>query len=238
MQGFDWIAPHAARIADVVIAATRAEADFFRRRGAPRVELIPPGVPSLPEPLSDSVAAELRLRLGLTSGPVVLTVARDNSRKGLPFGLAAFAALRRVRSDAQLLLVGPDADHEAASLPGVSCPGWMSPSEIEQAYMLADVLFVPSLYEGLPRAVIEAWRVGTPVVATDRVALAPLVASGAGVVVRYDDVDGTVEALVGILEDPARATALGAHGRALVGDSFLLDRVVGQTIQIYAELAA
>jgi glycosyltransferase involved in cell wall biosynthesis len=238
MQGFDWLAPHAARLADVVIAATRAEAEFFRRRGAPRVELIPPGVPSLPDVLSEDDLMALRHRLGLTRAPVVLTVARDNSRKGLPFGLATFAALRGERPDAQLLLVGPDPDHPAASLPGVSCPGWMTPSEIERAYMLADVLFVPSLYEGLPRAVIEAWRVGTPVVATDRIALAPLVENGAGHVVPYEDVDGAATALAQLLDEPMRAKQLGMHGRALVRDSFLLDRVVEETIEVYAELAA
>src|SRR5206468_3122163 len=115
------------------------------------------------------------------------TVARENSRKGLPFGLAAFRRLRESRPDATLVLVGAD-PRDWRDEPNVRCTGWLESAEVEMAYHSAEVLFVPSVYEGLPRSVIEAWSFGLPVVATDRVALAPTIDGVGGQVIRYGEV--------------------------------------------------
>jgi glycosyltransferase involved in cell wall biosynthesis len=235
MELFDAFAPRAARVTDAVVAATPAEAEFFAALGARRVELIPPGVPPPPHDASAPDAARERLHLDPT--PVVLTVARDNSRKGLPFGLAAFDRVRDLVPDAQLLLVGPQRDHPAARITGVRCPGWLTPEDVELAFRTADVVFVPSLYEGLPRAVIEAWRFARAVVATDRVALAPTIEEGgAGRVVAYGNVDDAAAAIAEILGDPALARRYGNRGRQIVRDGFLLERVVEETQALYRGL--
>lgn len=233
MEAFDRAAPHAARLADAVLAATEAERAFFARRTRGRVEVVPPGVDDPPDTVDPRA---LRERLGLGEGPLVLTVARDNSRKALPFGLAAFDALRARVPGTTLLLVGPDADHPYGRRPGVRIAGWLRPEDVVLAYAAADVLWVSSLYEGLPRAVIEAWRVALPVVATDRVALAPTIEEGAGLVVPYGNVAAAAAALEALLRDRERAHALGARGRALVEERFLLRDVVARTESIYREL--
>jgi len=235
MQGFDLIAPQAARLTDAVIAATEAEAEFFARVGARRVDLVPPGVD---DELPVSSPDALRARLGLPERPVVLTVARENSRKGLPFGLASFARLRDRRPDAELLLAGPDEDSALSRQDGVRCAGWLAPEEVAAVYRLADVLFVPSLYEGLPRAVIEAWSHGTPVVASDRVALAPLIDGVGGEVVRYGDEERYANAADRVLGDAALAQRYGAAGRRLVEERFLLGHVVRGTHDVYEAVAA
>jgi glycosyltransferase involved in cell wall biosynthesis len=233
MEVFDRVAPRAARFATAVIAATDAEATFFSRWT--RAEVIPPGVEDRPPAAVDDVAS-FRRRLGL-NGPTILVVARDNSRKALPFGMSAFHALRRTIPEAQLLLVGPDLDHRYGALDGVVLAGWLHASEVDVAYAAADVLFVSSLYEGLPRSVIEAWRAGLATVVTDRVALAPLVAGGAGRVVPYGDVDAASHALAGLLRDAAERARCGRHGREIVDERFLLSRVVSATARLYAEVA-
>ena len=236
MELFDRVAPHAARFADAVIAATEAEAAFFRSLGAKRVERIPPGVWGLPEPADPWRVEAFGRRVGLDDGPVVLMVARDNSRKGLPFGLAAFAALRELLSGAQLLLCGPEPGFHASRQPGMRCPGWLEPDEIGCAYRRADLLFVSSLYEGLPRAVVEAWRYSLPVVASDRIALAPDVAAGRGLVVRYGDAGGAAAALARVLGDPALARRFGEAGRRHVEENFLMEDIVARTESLYREL--
>ncbi len=165
-------------------------------------------------------------------------VARDNRRKGLRFALEAFARLRELAPGAQLLLVGPPRDHPAASRPGVRCPGWLGAEEVERAYQAADLLFVPSLYEGLPRVVIEAWRTGLPVMATDRAALAPAIAGAGGEIVRYGDADSAARAMCHLLNDPAALTRYGAGGRRLVEERFLLPRLMRQTAALYTQLRA
>ena len=238
MAIFDRVAPHAARFADAVIAATTAEAEYFRAIGGRRVELIPPGVDPPEAPAARRDLATFRRELGLGDGPVVLTVARANSRKALPFGHAAFAELRARVPDAQLLLVGPDDDYARAHDPGVVCPGWLDQRQMALAYQAGDVLFVPSLYEGLPRAVIEAWRWSRPVIATDRVALAPLIDGTAGVVVPYGDVQTTAAKLEALLADDVKAATYGSAGHELVRSQFLMPDLVDATLRLYGEVAA
>jgi len=237
MEAFDAVAPHAARFVDAVIAATPVEASFFQAIGAKRVELIPPGVDAPGPPATEEAVSRFRSSVGLSAGPVVLAVGRDNSRKALPFGLECFARLRTRLRDAQLLLVGPDRTFFGAQQAGVTCPGWLDQPSMALAYQTADVLFVPSLYEGLPRAVIEAWRWGTPVVATDRVALAPMIANGAGRVVAYGRPTEAAIALESLLTDSADRARLGRAGRRFVVSRFLTPRLNKQTIGLYRELS-
>ena len=85
---------------------------------------------------------------------------------------------------------------------------------------------------------IEAWRVGLPVVATDRVALAPTIAGAGGEIVRYGDVDSAAEAMFRLLNDPATRLQYGGAGRRLVEERFLLRHLVRQTAALYTELGA
>jgi|SRR5579862_8066132 len=238
MKAFDTVAPHAARFADAVVAATPGEARFFAELGARRVELIPPGVDPPAAPAGARALATFRAALGLGPGPLVLTVGRDNSRKALPFGLAAFAELRTRLPEAELLLVGPDASYPGGAQDGVSCPGWLDDESMALAYQAADVLFVPSLYEGLPRAVVEAWRWRTPVVATDRVALAATIDGVGGRVVPYGNVGDAASALAALLREPDARRAFGDGGRRLVESSFLMPALVDRTVELYEDLVA
>lgn len=236
MEVFDAAAPYVARMAGAVIAATPQEAAYFADVGARRVELIPSGVEAPGPPATTSELAAFRSRIGLGTGPVVLVVGRNNSRKALPFGLAAFAQLKTVVEDAQLVLIGPD--QSISDAPGVTCTGWLDQHSVDLAYQLSDVLFVPSLYEQQPRVVIEAWRWRKPVVVTDRVALAPTVEQVGGLVVPYDDTTAAVGALTHLILDEEHARRLGSGGRRLVETTRLIAPLVDQTIELYREMVA
>jgi glycosyltransferase involved in cell wall biosynthesis len=139
---------------------------------------------------------------------------------------------------AELLLVGPDPNFRDAEMPGVLCPGWLDSEEIALAYQAADVLFVPSLYEGLPRAVIEAWRWGTPVVATDRVALASTIEGVGGRVVPYGDSTLAAAALLELLQNQSTRQLLGAGGQRLAGTAFLMSRLAEETLALYIDVVS
>jgi glycosyltransferase involved in cell wall biosynthesis len=237
MQVFDAVMPRAARFADAVIAATPGEASYFRRIGARRVELIPPGVPSLGDRATEEESVRFRQSFRLGEGPVVLIVARDDSRKGLEFGLGAFRLLRNTMPDAQLLVLGPPPDYPGSLQAGTRFPGWVEQADVELAYRSSAVLFVPSLYEGLPRAVVEAWAFGLPVVASDRIPLATNVEGLTGRTVPYNDIERAASALADVISTPALSARYGQKGRRMVEDQFLLDRVVERTIDLYEELA-
>jgi glycosyltransferase involved in cell wall biosynthesis len=98
MAMWDACAPHAARWADAVCAATRAEAQLFTRMGAPRVALVPPAVHHV-APAPSAEALELRTRLDVGARPLVLCVAgRPDRRKGLDYAACVIEALRRRRA--------------------------------------------------------------------------------------------------------------------------------------------
>jgi glycosyltransferase involved in cell wall biosynthesis len=100
------------------------------------------------------------------------------------------------------------------------------------------VLFVPSLYEGLPRAVIEAWRWGTPVVATDRVALASTIEGVGGRVVPYGDSTLAAAALLELLQNQSTRQLLGAGGQRLAGTAFLMSRLAEETLALYIDVVS
>jgi glycosyltransferase involved in cell wall biosynthesis len=235
MAIFDRIAPRIAHFVDGVIAATDAEAHYFRGLGARNVDTIAPAVHKVTARPERGERAHVRAEFGLGEEPTVLLVARpDNARrKGLPFARAAFRELRRSVPNARLLLFGHSPSDELAQEKGAVAAGWCDPERVAQAYEAADVLMVASIYEGLPRAVIEAWSHEVPVAVTDRVALAPLVLDGAGRVVPFGDVAAMAAALEGLLTDASLAHRYGMAGRALVESRFLLTDHVGRTLALY-----
>jgi glycosyltransferase involved in cell wall biosynthesis len=237
MQAFDSVAPKAARLASAVAAATEAEAAEFRRIGCRRVEVIPPAVDAL-RPASDSEAGLLRAILGIGDGPLVLTVVgRDERRKGVRFGMRSFQRLRRRLPEAQLLLIG-SVSPATASVPGVHHVDRLSASDLVRAFRAADVIFVPSIYEAFSRIVIEAWQQERPVVVTDRVALAEVVAHQGGRVVACNDAEAASDALYAFLTDEALSRKAGREGRAIVDQRFLAPQVVDRMEALYEEVRA
>jgi glycosyltransferase involved in cell wall biosynthesis len=217
MRVFDAAATRAVRFVDTVAIATDAEDALMRARGARETVFMPPVVEDRP-PASAAAAAELRRRLEIGDAPLVVVVTpRDEPRKGLSFGFAAFEELRRRVPDGRLLVVGLRGAVGAG--PGVVFSGRISDDDLAAALRAADVAFVPSLYEGFSRVAIEAWQQETPVVVTDGVGLAE-VASRAGAVIEYGDVRAAAAALADLLAAPERAQALGEAGAGLVADRY------------------
>lgn len=137
-------------------------------------------------------ATELRGRLGLGEGPVIVYPANTHPHKNhsLLFTLMAQGAGAWGDPSLRLVLAGSpgraDADVRseiaARGLGGrVVMPGRVSDADRDGLLMLADAMVFPSLYEGFGAPLIEAMRLGVPVVCSDRGSL-PEVAGDAAVV--------------------------------------------------------
>ena len=238
MRVFDRYAPRLACISGAVIALTEEEQLYFRDIVGRDVELIPPGTDGVTSPVSDAGTADFRARHGLDSGPIVLVLGRSSPRhKGLAFCLDTFADLRAVVPDAQLVFVGGLGAGVVADR--VHALGWVSDADRDAALAAAAVVFVPSAYEALSIAVIEAWTAGVPVVATDRVALAPLVErEHAGWVVPFGNRRVGAPTLAAALRDTeARAFAV-SRGRTLAAERFANDAFVDNTLDVYERLVS
>jgi len=101
-----------------------------------------------------------------------------------------------------------------------------------------DVLALTSLHEGTPLAVLEAMACGLPIVATSVGGVPELVcADESGVLVAPGDAAGVAAAVLALLDDPRRRSALSAAARARVVEHFALRRQVVQTAALLRSVA-
>ena len=97
----------------------------------------------------------------------------------------------------------------------------------------ATALLLPSEREGLPRSIMEAHCLGTPVVSTKIRGVEDLLAGDAGLMTAVGDVAATTEALRWVLEHPDKARAMSARGQAYM-QTFDISEVIRLHEELYA----
>jgi len=189
---------------------------------------------------------EARRRLGLfPTDLAVASVGRLHEEKGVALLVAAFHALLQVHPTARLLLAGDgparralETTVEALRLaPFVRFLGTVaSPWPLLAA---ADVFALPSLWEGMPNALLEAMAAGLPCVATAVGAVPEMVVDGReALVVPAGDPGALARALAELATWPTRRSEMGAFARRRVEDAFRIEATVAQTERLYDELLA
>ncbi|MBU1616093.1 glycosyltransferase, partial [bacterium] len=95
-----------------------------------------------------------------------------------------------------------------------------------------------SLFEGLPRAIMEAMSASLPVVATDVGGVSELVQDGVtGILVPPGDGEAMASGIRRLLQDPDLRERMGASGLKKIRQEFSFERMVEQMEEIYAQLA-
>jgi len=177
--------------------------------------VVPTGVDT--ERFAPADRADARREVGLGEGPVAVCVARlAIAQKAQDVLIEAWRLVERGVPDASLILVGDGPDRtalEAASSPSVRFVG--ARDDVPTWLRAADVVTLPSRYEGLSLAVLEAMACGRSVVVTDCVGMREAVGDG-GAVVPIDDVRALASALEARLRDRFSADAEGVAGRQRV----------------------
>ena len=233
-------------LADRVITSGEAIRRVVLAAGVPpaRVVAIPAGV-NLESFRFGLKAPEIERELGLGS-PVVGSVAMFRGSKGHPQLLQAFARVRERHPRASLLLVGD----------GIRRP-WVE--QLAREAGLADaVVFtgfrpdVPALLaamdcfalastrtEGVPQALLQAFAVGVPVVASRIGGIPEVVTDGeTGLLVESEAVPPLAAAIERVLEDPVGAAQRARAARALVEARFSHGRSVDRLLALYDEVLA
>lgn len=97
---------------------------------------------------------------------------------------------------------------------------------VADVYRRADVVVVPSRYEGFCFVAVEAALAGRPVVATRVSSLPEVVHDGdTGLLVAPDDPAALRGAIAALAADPGRGRAMGAQGRRRAAERFRPDRI-------------
>jgi glycosyltransferase involved in cell wall biosynthesis len=160
---------------------------------------------------------------------IMTTASADVPLKGLRPLLEALAKVR-VEHPIDVVIVGKK--REGSVLPElldrlglndvVTFESGVSDDRIVELYNEAEMVVVPSLYEGFSIPAIESMACGTPLITTTGGALPEVVGpSGeAAITVAPNDPDALAAAILLVLRDPALRAALGAAGRARVLKGF------------------
>ncbi len=100
----------------------------------------------------------------------------------------------------------------------------------------AGVFVLPSLYEGHPKALLEAMSCGTPVIGADSPGIREVIQQGENGLLCSPDADGIRDALRYLIANPEAAATLGANARAYVLEHFALNSIFKQEHALYQRL--
>jgi glycosyltransferase involved in cell wall biosynthesis len=221
--------------ADLVVCLTRYERDALRSLGFQcEIEVIPNGV--------DTQMFKPRE----SKDPYLITwVGRMVPEKGLEFLLKAMALLRKEVPESKLVLVGdgplmPRLKEMASRLVlGSSCTflGKRSVREVGEILGVSSIFVLPSLREGLPKALLEAMSCGNAIVATDMPQLSEVVQEGReGTLVKIGYAAGLAVALRQLLQDQKRLRQYRSDARLKAVQLYEVSTMVERYIHAYTRL--
>jgi phosphatidylinositol alpha-1,6-mannosyltransferase len=191
----------------------------------------------------DADGARVRERHGLGGAPVVVCVSRLVARKGQDVLVRAWPQVLARHPRARLLLVGggplePALRRMVAArglAASVVLTGGVAADQLPEHYAAGDVFAMPCRtrrggldVEGLGMVFLEAAACGRPVVAGTSGGAPETVRDGTtGHVVEPRSPSAVAGAVADLLDDPARARAMGAAGRAWVEQRWSWTTIAG-----------
>lgn len=186
----------------------------------------------------------LRASLGVPEErPVLLYVGSGFERKGVPALIEAMS--RSALSEAELWIVGRDKQERRlrarAEALGVSARVRFCGPQQDVAPWLgaADAFALPTLYDPMPNAAMEALACGLPVVSSTSSGAAELITPGSnGDLVDALDIAGLAQAAAGLLEamqNPLRRRITTAAARASVAE-LGKDAMAVRLVELYRQL--
>ncbi|MGO8871941.1 MAG: glycosyltransferase family 4 protein [Acidimicrobiales bacterium] len=206
--------------------------------------VIPNGVELADVPGTTGPAGEPRWS-GAPDRPYVFAVGRVVEKKGFDLLLAAFAAMAPGERAVDLVIAGTGTaldslrrDAEALGLGDrVHFVGKLTRQDVSVAMAGADLFVMPSRLEPFGIVVLEAWRAGVAVVATDRGGPPEFVRDGIdGVLVDPSDTTSFSTVLADLLADHDRRGSIARAGRSRVG-AFAWPVIAGRYQDVYRSLA-
>lgn len=240
-----WSERFVVRRMHALVCVSGAVEEFARRRLRPprstRLLTIPNGVRVAS--LAHASPRDWR-RDGLRAGSrILLFVGRLHPQKGIDLLLEAAPGLLEQHPDAALVIVGAgpleaEVRRAVAALPtgrAVHLP-WQS--DVASLYAGAEIVVVPSRFEGLPNVILEAMAAARPVVAAQVEGVAELLGDQiADQSYPPGDSEAMVERISHLLEKPA-LRELGEANQRRAAESFSLSVMIERYRRLYQELLA
>ncbi len=195
--------------------------------------------------MSPAQKAEVRRSLGVPAdAPLVGKVARLEERKGYRYFIDMAEKVLKQVPTAHFVGVGAgeqqaflNAEVARRGLEGqIHFPGYRP--DIAEVLACLDVTVLTSLWEGLPRALVQAAACSVPAVTFEVEGAREVVKDGVnGYVVPSKDVDQLTDRVISLLTHPDRARAMGTAGSGLVHQGWTIESMVREITAVYEKLA-
>lgn len=232
--------------ADKVIVATPSEEKFLCKLGVDeqKITIIPVGVYlETWAPYLDDDISSFDKKYHLNNKRVILVATQIIRRKGIEYLIKAMPKLIENYPTATCLIVG-DGDYKKKLEQVVSdleltsyvqFTGLLTGRDLALAYKSAEVFVLPSLLEGQPTCVMEAFIFSKPVIATDIDGVRDYFKEVAILVPPRSSVD-LASAINQVFAEKETARKLGEQGKALVESKFTWQRIVEDIITVYNDV--
>jgi glycosyltransferase involved in cell wall biosynthesis len=191
--------------------------------------------------MSDTEREALRAELGVTpERRVVVMAARLEERKGHRFLFEAVQRLADRHPELLVFVVGDGSHRKALERQceelGIASRVRFLGHRLDLARVLAasDISVLTSLWEGLPRVLVQSAAVGRPILTFDVEGAWEVVRDGRnGFVVPSRDVDRFTQRLETLLVERERARELGEAGRLQVGEQWTVETMLDRLDDLY-----
>jgi len=216
-------------IADILVAvSTRTQVQAETEGVKPeRIAVIPNGITPIDLELVNRSNA--RKEAGVTSSDLyLLSVGRLVYQKGHEF---LIQAMPNVRSQLEEQILKLDLS-DSVKLLGQ----W---DNISRFLAIADVFILPSRWEGLPIALLEAMSVGLPVIATRVEGVEEVVEDQVhGLLVPLEDSEALAKAILQLINDPKKRNEMGMAASLRVKQLYTVNRMCEEYLKIIKKLSS
>jgi glycosyltransferase involved in cell wall biosynthesis len=204
----------------------------------PNIQLIPNGVDITRfHPTHEDISGDERAQ-------VVICIARLSYQKGIDVLLQAWHLVHEQVPQARLVIVGDGPIRnqlecmakalgleESVEFVGVQ-------SDVPAQLYRGGLAVLPSRWEGMSNAVLEAMACGLPCVATLVSGSEDLIQHRVnGLVVESEDYQDMAQALLTLLRDPALAQKYGSAARAAIEQHYSLEHIIDTYVELYQRIA-
>lgn len=193
--------------------------------------------------------AQARARLGVSQEHVLIgCVGRLEEQKGHRFLLEACAKLNRdpdLRHRLRVVIVGDgrlraDLERQASALGLASSVSFLGTrQDVPEILRALDLFVMPSLWEGLSIAMLEAMAAGVAVVISDVSGVSQALGNNEhGIRVAPGDAAALAQAIRSLAGAPARRRTLGMSARERVKVAFSIDAMMSELTSVYGDALA
>jgi len=243
---FRFIGKRELGTAGKIISVSNAVTQEFQAVGVDgnKIVTIPNGI-NLEEFRNMPDAKHCRRRFGLKENErLILAIGRLEKAKGFQYLIRALQLVEKRVGAVKLLIAGPEFTYgpelrnfvkQMGFEKSVIFYGAIGGREKLEAFAAADIVAIPSLYEGFGILLLEAMAAGKPVVATRTGVATELIQDGKnGFLVNLGDVEDLANKIAYLLSHDDLMSSIGSESRKTV-EAFDWGKIAAQIVKTYID---